>query len=145
METKDKFENYPYKKDGKPVFFLHLEAWGQTLAIEAVPVSDLNYAINEFSDGTVGVDGKPEPRNPGRLLINAGISKLHPEDRYSKSVGREVSMGRMKSTYAWVNQAMINSKGIVYAVQIGDSNILVNLMAKHGEDLAYVVNGYCLH
>lgn len=145
MEIKDKFENYPYKKEGKPVFFLHLEPWNQTLAIEAVPVSDLNYAVNEFSEGTVGLDGKPETRTPGRLLVNAGISKLHPKDRYSKSVGREVSMGRMKQTYAWVIQAMINTKGILYVVHIADSNISVNLMAKHGEDMAYLVNGHCLH
>ena len=145
METKDKFENYPYKKDGLPVFFVHLEAWGQTLAVGAVLVSDLNYAVNEFSDGTIAPNGIPEDREPGRVVINAGISKLHPHDRYNRAVGREVSMGRMKQTYAWISRAMINSKGITYVIQISDSNITVSLMAKHGEDLAYPVGGYCLH
>lgn len=145
METKDKFEKYPYKKDGKPVLFVHLEAWGQTLAINPVPTSDLNYAINEFSDGTFGPYGEPEERVPGRLMINVGISRVHPEDSYNRSVGRDVSLGRIEATYAWVSRAIINSKGITYVVQISDSNITVSLMAKHGEDLAYPVSGYCLH
>lgn len=138
----DKFSKYPYKKDDHPVLFLHLEPWGQTLAISPVPVSDLNYAINEFADGTVDLEGKPETRTPGRLVVRAGVSKLHPDDRYSKSVGRKVSMDKIENTYAWVRQAIINSKGIMYVVQLNGSGITVNLMAKHGDDLAYPMNGY---
>lgn len=140
MENKDKFQDYPYKKDGHPVFFLHLTAWGKTLAMYAPLVNDLNYAVNELVDGAKREPGDAGPA--GRVAIMVGVSALHPKDRYNRDIGRKVSMGKMKPAFAWVQRAMIDKKGILYTVEIPESKITVNLFAKHGDSRANILNGW---
>lgn len=136
MENKDKFEKYPYKKDGQPVFFLHLIEWGKTLAMHPPLVDDLNFAVNEH------VDGAKHDGEPGRIAMMIGASSLHPDDRYSKELGRKVSMGKMRPSFAWVRKAIIDKKGVLYMLDIPEDKVSVNLFARHGDDRADILNGW---
>jgi hypothetical protein len=141
-EIKDRFKNYPYKKDEIPVIFLHLEAWGKTIAFYQPLVNDLNYSVNELADGAKRESGDSSP--PGRVTLMIGISSVHPGDIYSRSVGRQVSMGKMKPVFAWVKKAVIDKSGVLYQLEVPEIKMELTAIAKHGEKEANILNGYGL-
>jgi hypothetical protein len=141
MENKEKKEDsYPYKRFSQPAYFVHMPEYRRTIAMHAVEVSDLNFAVNEFVDGTIGPDKKPEYRTPGRFVLCVGQSKVHPDDNYDRSIGREMSMNKMEITHATILNTFIDRKGILYQVKPDNIDFYIYLYARHGDKLAYPVN-----
>lgn len=140
MENTSKIERSSYKKDGLPVLFVHLINWHKTLAIHPPSVNDLNYAVNEFVDGAKREAGDEDPA--GRFVIMAGVSYLHPRDRYNRKVGRSVSMGKIKPVFAYIKKAIIDKWGILYVTELPEDKITINLFAKHGHSHAEILNGW---
>lgn len=135
----EKNKEYPYlDKDGNKICFLHLPEWGRTLAFNLPSADDLNYAVNELVDGAKREAGDDTPA--GRIVLNIGISKLHPKDRYSKALGRQVASGRIVRDYAYVRKAIIDSKGILY--EVAYQGFTINFFIHKGDKQAGFVNGW---
>lgn len=128
-----KLNEYPYLAsiDGeeRKIRFSHLQAWDTTIAAVDVSVDDLNYSMNELC----GEYGKTEWA-PGRIVLNIGLARKHPEDRYCKSTGRDVSLGKIKPEYGWLQRSYIDAKGVLYVVQV--KGFQLHYFAKHGDKLA---------
>lgn len=64
-----------------------------------------------------------------RILVNTGISYVHPKDRYIKKVGREVALADSKEVPLYV----------LSAVAAGPKETFITALSETGTELVFVV------
>lgn len=109
--------------DLKDIQFSHLVEEKRTLAFVPPLTSDLNYIVNEISEGR-NVD----------MVLYVGVAKTHPEDNYVKKTGREVAISKIVAVNAMFSKCFISRKEVSYTLLIDIEGEWFSVMfsAKHG-------------
>ena len=113
--------------DLKDIQFSHLVEDKRTLAFIAPLSSDLNYVVNEISEG-----------RDVNMVLYVGLAKTHPEDNYEKKTGREVAISKIVAVDGIFNKCFISRKEVGYylIMDIEGEWFSVLFSAKHGVDHA---------
>ena len=113
--------------DLKDIQFSHLVEDKRTLAFVPPLTSDLNYIVNEISEG-----------RDANIVLYVGLAKTHPEDNYEKKIGREVSTSKIVAVDGILNKCFISRKEVGYCLimNIEDEWFSMLFSAKHGVEHA---------
>lgn len=89
------------------------------------------------------MDAIGELKQPAAYLT-VGIAKVHPDDNYNKSIGREVSVSKMDSKMFIVGALFYkNKKPYVQMVhKEEDKTLVLTFSLKEGRDKPYFVEAY---